>query len=92
MKTFVEKPEQDCVVTFGVSGWSSYFFASLPPDYPAEKLYKTADRMIPDHIRRTHPANDKLKWIKIFRFESKITFDTTPEETQESQEEESGKG
>ena len=72
---FVEKPEEDCVVTFGVSGWSSYFFASLPKDYDIKKLYETADRRIPNEIRKTHPSNEKLKWIKVFRFEKKEEFD-----------------
>jgi hypothetical protein len=69
---FVEKPELDCVITFGVSGWSSYFFASLPLDHTCEQLIKTCQRRIPEAIRKSHPANENLKWIKIYRISAKL--------------------
>ena len=72
---FEEKPELDYVVTFGVSGWSSYFFASLPLDHPIEKLIETCDRKIPADIRKTHPANEKLKWIKLYRIAAKLNIE-----------------
>lgn len=87
---YKEEPEKDCIVTFGVSGWSSSFNASLPLDWPIEKLIETCDRKIPDHIRKTHPANEKLKWIKIYRIAA--TLNLTQEEKVEDQAEGSGTG
>jgi hypothetical protein len=72
---FVEKPELDCVVTFGVSGWSSYFIASLPLDHTCEQLIETCQRRIPEVIRKSHPANETLKWIKIYRISAKLNIE-----------------
>lgn len=74
MLQYIEKPEDDCVITFGVSGWSSYLFASWPKGYAPEKIYDLCSRRIPDHIKKSHPANEKIKWIKVYRLESHERF------------------
>ncbi len=73
MKYFIEQPERDCVITFGVaSGWSSYLNASLPKGYPIEDLVERVTAMIPKAIRLSSPDNNKVSWIKVFRFEDKL--------------------
>lgn len=74
LPTFVEKPELDCVVSFGVSGWSSYFFASLPLDHTCDQLIETCQRRIPETIKKSHPANENVKWIKIYRIAATLNI------------------
>lgn len=77
MPTYVRDPQMECVITFGVAGWSGHFMALLPPGYDANLLRDTAQRMIPNDVKNTHPDNAKVKWIKLFRLESEVDLVNT---------------
>ncbi len=76
MPRFEQDPSGDCVVTFGTSGWSSFFYADIPTDGPSDKcqsgLIERARRLIPVPIKESHPANADVKWIKIYRLEKHV--------------------
>ncbi len=69
MPQFEEDETKDCIVTFGTNGWSSYFhYYGKDISYP--RLWEFCNRRIPNDVKKL-PMNDKVVWIKVFRFESK---------------------
>ncbi len=71
MKILQDDSARDVIILYGVSGWSTYMFASYPVGYQInQKLIDFLDSRIPQKIKDTHEANKELKWINVYRLES----------------------
>ncbi len=86
MKIHVEDPTKDCFVLFGVSGWHSSVYYISDKNFNIDNLYEFCNRRIPHDVRNSHPDNAKIKYIKIYRLETKYKFtdSSTPVEIWES--------
>ena len=71
------KDEEDHIVLFGTAGWSSYFMASFEKlDERTEKgLWSRAEKLLPDTIKTTHPDNEKISWLRIYKFNKELKHD-----------------
>ena len=67
-----ESDEDDHVVMFGVSSWTGYFFLSASEEnYNIDSLWERAEKFIPKEIRESHPENNKLRYLKIYKLKCK---------------------
>lgn len=62
--------EEDHIILFGTSGWSNYFMASFKEldKKTIKALWNRAQKLLPNEIKETHPANEKVSWLRIYKF------------------------
>jgi hypothetical protein len=77
MLTYTPNDDQDHVILFGTAGWSSWFMASFKEldDRTRLALWSRAERLLPDNIRKTHPGNSDVSWIRIYKFTKELKHD-----------------
>ena len=70
MLMYVPKDDQDYIVLYGTAGWSSHFMASLEnlDDRTLKALWARANKLLPNDIKKTHPGNARVSWLRIYKF------------------------